>query len=320
MSHPESDEALIREWQAIAETLLENLPVDAALLRRAQSGSLEVVASAPDGEAFPRGERLPRDGSSCCDLLLSTGRDLAIGAGDADWERTVESRAGFACYIGTALRWPDSDDYGTLSVLSRAALDDDGRARAARLLQRLAAGATAQLGLQLKREQGHYEATHDALTGLPNRDLFKELAGMQMKVAQRNDSALWLVLWSIDDFQSYAHERGREALNGMLARVGERARSCIRQSDVLARLGDNQFAFMLAGANEFVANAVADRLRRNLSTLTAWPDHSPETVTASCGLSPYQPEESLEDWLARARAAVDDAASTGGNTAMVRDR
>ena len=52
MAHPDSDEALTREWQAIAETLLENLPVDAALLRRAQGGSLEVVASAPDGEAF----------------------------------------------------------------------------------------------------------------------------------------------------------------------------------------------------------------------------------------------------------------------------
>ena len=86
MSHPDSDEALTREWQAIAETLLENLPVDAALLRRAQGGSLEVVASAPDGEAFPRGDRLPRDGSSCCDRLLTTGRDLAIGTGDELFE------------------------------------------------------------------------------------------------------------------------------------------------------------------------------------------------------------------------------------------
>lgn len=325
MSYPQPDERIIGEWQAITDVLVENLAVDAALLRREGGGSLEVLAAAPDSAPFKVGDRAPSDGSHFCDVLLS-GREapgelleVLDASSDMRWKETADAAAGFPGYVGMALCWPDGEAYGTLSVLRREAFSSDELSRASRLLQCLGNGAMAQLGLLVKREEGHYEATHDALTGLPNRQLFNELAGMQMQLAQRNDSTLWVVLWSIDGFAEQAEKLGRDAVNNMLGRVSERARSCIRQSDVLARLGDNQFAFMLAGANEFVANAVTDRLRRNLNSLDAWPDHGSGVVTASCGLSPYAPKEELDDWLARARGALDDASNAGGGVTMVRE-
>jgi len=320
MSHPQPDDGILREWQAISETLLENLPVDAAVIRRVGGGSLEVLAAAPESDRYTPGERAPQDGSHFCDHLLADGKVLEVnGAQGGNWDHLVERKAGFNAYFGTVLSWPDSEPYGTLAVLSRETLSSDDAARTLRLLQRMAVSATALLSGLVKREQGHYEATHDALTGLPNRQLFHDLANMQMKAAQRSSAALWVVLWSVDGFRELAEERGRESVNVMLGRVTERARSCIRQSDVLARLGDNQFAFMLAGANEFVANAVAERLRRNLSTLSPWPDDSATRVTTSCGLSPYHDKEPLDTWLGRARMAMDDASQAGGDVAMVRE-
>lgn len=319
MSHPQPDDAILREWQAIVETLLENLPVDVALLRRADGGSLEIAAAAPDTPSYSVGDRAPRDGGHFCDVILEDNEmlDVINSADDNRWQETSESRDGYANYIGALLHWPDGDAYGTLAVMNSNVLSKTDADRARRLLQRLVVGANAQLGMLVRRKEGHYEATHDALTGLPNRQLFNDLASMQMKVAARNGAALWVVLWSIDEFREMAESQGRENLTVMLAKVSERARSCIRQSDVLARIGDNQFAFMLAGANEFVANAVADRLRRNLASLKPSSEQGAKHVTSSCGMTPYHDKESLDDWLARARTAMDDAKSAGGNSVMV---
>lgn len=319
-SYPTPDDDTLREWQAITDVLRENLPVDVALLRAAEGGSLKVVATSSQAASFDIGDLTPQDGSNYCDQLLHEGDLLAVpSAGDDPrWDGISEHKAGFTAYLGAALRWPDGEAYGSLCVMRRQPMESAEADRAQRLLQRLGIGASAQLALLVKQEQSHYEATHDALTGLPNRVLFQELATVQMRVAERNSAALWMVMWSVDDFSNLAEERGREDINTMLQRVSERARSCIRQSDVLARLGDNQFAFMLAGANEFVANAVADRLRRNLMSLNPWPRKG-NAVTASCGLTAYRSDEALDDWLARARKAVKEATATGGDTALVLD-
>ena len=100
--------------------------------------------------------------------------------------------------------------------------------------------------------QFKYLATHDFLTGLPNRALFYDrLTQATRRTIRKNTGGLnWklaVMIMDLDNFKQINDNLGHESGDKVLRHLAPRLRACLRQSDTVARLGGDEFAFVLEG-------------------------------------------------------------------------
>jgi diguanylate cyclase (GGDEF)-like protein len=93
-------------------------------------------------------------------------------------------------------------------------------------------------------EELAYMATHDALTGLPNRWLLNDRLTLELARAQRNRQMLALMLLDLDRFKDVNDTLGHPAGDKLLQVVGRRLRSLVRKSDTVARMGGDEFMLL----------------------------------------------------------------------------
>jgi diguanylate cyclase (GGDEF)-like protein len=133
-------------------------------------------------------------------------------------------------------------------------------------------------------------ATHDFLTGLPNRALFYDRLGLATKRTMRTNTGglNWkaaIMVMDLDNFKQINDTLGHESGDKVLREMAPRLRGCLRQSDTVARLGGDEFAFVLEGIlDQADAMFVAQKIMRSLNEpaiLTG--DHYP--LSASLGIS-----------------------------------
>jgi diguanylate cyclase (GGDEF)-like protein/PAS domain S-box-containing protein len=98
--------------------------------------------------------------------------------------------------------------------------------------------------LRLAAEALTHQASHDALTGLPNRVLFLERLEMALHRARRSGRAVAVLFLDVDDFKLVNDTRGHDAGDLLLRRVTPRLNAGIRQGDTLARLGGDEFVVL----------------------------------------------------------------------------
>src|SRR5690606_40088102 len=99
-----------------------------------------------------------------------------------------------------------------------------------------------------KRIANHIKhlATHDALTGLPNRLMFSELLAQTIRNANRYKDQRFAVLFiDLDRFKAVNDTYGHHTGDHLLAEVGQRLRNPLRKSDIDARLGGDEFVVLL---------------------------------------------------------------------------
>jgi diguanylate cyclase (GGDEF)-like protein/PAS domain S-box-containing protein len=132
-----------------------------------------------------------------------------------------------------------------------------------------------------------YLATHDELTGLPNRTLFGELLQHAIDAAKRHDRKCAVLFIDLDRFKIVNDSLGHEAGDLLLEEVAGRLRRCIRESDVVGRLGGDEFVVLLNELQDI--EAAAETAKRVLASL-----HAPIMimehecrVTGSIGIASY---------------------------------
>lgn len=142
--------------------------------------------------------------------------------------------------------------------------------------QAIAEALAAQVGVALQRltlehdlnlERARYEmlASHDALTGLPNRRLFQDRLDLALSRAQRREKRVALLFIDLDGFKlvndSYGHDIGDELLSALASRLHD----AVRSEDTVARFGGDEFIVLLAEiADVGDAVAVAEKLLLHL--------------------------------------------------------
>lgn len=113
-----------------------------------------------------------------------------------------------------------------------------------------------------KREESAlvYQALHDALTDLPNRNLLQERLTRAVLVGHRHNSPLALLFMDLDRFKDVNDTFGHHCGDQLLQQVAERLRRTLRESDTVARLGGDEFAVLLPATDERGAQLTARRL------------------------------------------------------------
>ena len=145
-----------------------------------------------------------------------------------------------------------------------------------------------------------HQATHDPLTGLPNRALFAARLDRALADARADGTSAAVLFLDLDRFKEVNDTRGHQAGDALLVAAAGRLRAALRDGDTLARFGGDEFAVLLADPTEAAAaDRAADRLLRALAA-PAGPDDDGPAITASVGivaeLAAYaRPEDVLRD-------------------------
>ena len=119
-------------------------------------------------------------------------------------------------------------------------------------------------GIGEREEQIRYQATHDALTGLPNRTLFLDRLAHAIEVARRRGGLVGLLMMDLDRFKEINETIGHHFGDELLVEVGRRLRKTTREADSVARLGGDEFAVSFETADPTHALEIAHRTGRAL--------------------------------------------------------
>ena len=141
----------------------------------------------------------------------------------------------------------------------------------------------------------------DDLTGLYNRRGFMALAEQQLKIANRSKKELSLIFADLDDLKKINDTFGHDEGDRALAQAAAALREVFRESDIIARIGGDEFAVLAIDTSEWKPAALARRIQERVSALTARRDR-PGAVSLSVGITCYDPENpcSVQELLAAA--------------------
>ncbi len=163
------------------------------------------------------------------------------------------------------------------------------------------------------REQEYFQATHDIMTGLPNRQLFADRAQQMVEQGRRQQSQLAVCYIDLDGFKPVNDSYGHTVGDHLLKLVAEELKQAIRTSDSVARLGGDEFAVLLAPSQSgrLEAQQIAQRIIDRIHAISSVDGH-PVRIGASIGIA-IMPEhaDDLDKLLHNADLAM-YAAKQGG--------
>lgn len=167
-------------------------------------------------------------------------------------------------------------------------------------------------------EELRHSATHDSLTGLPNRFMFSELIQHALHRSVRNNTFLALLYIDLDSFKQVNDVYGHDAGDKLLITMAERMKRLIRQEDVVARLGGDEFAIAISDLDKNTdLLPLLERLMHELSRPVLHRHHGDHElqVSASIGVTFYPQENEIgpEALLRQADHAMYEAKGAGKN-------
>ena len=156
-----------------------------------------------------------------------------------------------------------------------------------------------------------YQASHDKLTGLFNRNRFDELYEKEIKRARRYNNDLSLILFDIDNFKmindSYGHQTGDEVLK----EIAKIILGNVREQDINVRWGGEEFLILLPQTNLLGAFTVANKIRTSIETNIFTTNSL--NITASFGVTQLLENDDESSFITRSDKFLYEAKKTGKN-------
>jgi diguanylate cyclase (GGDEF)-like protein len=185
--------------------------------------------------------------------------------------------------------------------------------------------ATAFILLAMAKERSELEhktaSLIDPLTGIPNRRAFLDAAARRLKQRSRDPQPVSVLLFDLDRFKALNDQYGHAVGDRVLRTFTDMAAAELRSTDLLSRLGGEEFAAILFGAEASAAAATAERIRTNFAEANAVLDGYSVGASVSVGVASIpadQPVE-IEALLTRADEALYVAKARGRNRVEVAD-
>ncbi len=243
-----------------------------------------------------------------CRFPLASGESLVVPDAKADMrfaDNPNVTSGGVGFYAGVPLRTTDGHVIGTVCAIDPQPRDFS--ARELKILEDLALITMNELDLRQR-------ATVDVLTGARSRRAFKEEGARAVALASRQHHALACEVLDLDHIKSVNDSFGHAAGDKVLADVIKTCVALLRQSDLIGRLGGEEFAVLLPLTDRTQAIEVAEKLRQAIADLVFNFDGQNLPVTCSFGVAVLDgATPDIESLLERADAALYAAKQAGRN-------
>ncbi|UEL22418.1 diguanylate cyclase [Pseudomonas fluorescens] len=261
---------------ALAHALLEQ-PISQPIVRQGQRvGSIHVVGH----------------GGSLLRFLLSGLAGIVICTALSAW---------VALYLARRLLLGITKPLQSLAAVAHAARserDFDRRVPPAQIaeLDNLGSDFNALLGemeawqshLQSENETLAHQASHDSLTGLPNRAFFEGRLIRALRGAAKINERVAVLFLDSDRFKDINDNFGHAAGDAVLVAVAERVRAQLREDDLVARLGGDEFAILLAPLHKVEdAQRIADKIIASMDMPIPLPGNTQVLTSLSIGIAVY---------------------------------
>ena len=171
--------------------------------------------------------------------------------------------------------------------------------------------------LHTRLERSEARLLRDNLTGMPNRLAFDERLKVELARSRREEHALTLAVWDIDHFKNINDQYGHQTGDKALIIVSKTLMKLIREIDMVARFGGEEFVMLLPETDGAGAKVVADRIRSKLARTSFRYQDKKLSITISCGLAEFRPGEDPETVFARADQALYQAKDQGRNQCVL---
>lgn len=302
-------ERILSEPSVCSVEVLDLQPTVGPLVRR-RAPCHDAAAAVRDAAVLYEGQQIAR---------------LRVGFDDSEVDRALAERRGVAFWLVAAqVLFGVSVLAGVLSLRLLRPIDELKR-QAGRIAAREAQPAQpwprrdelGQLGqhlnavhaqiagligeLEAKNAALRRLAMHDPLTGLPNRTLLRELFEHEAAKARREGDSLALVFVDLDGFKAVNDTHGHAAGDALLVGIAQALRDAVRESDVVCRLGGDEFLVLLQPQTRDQAAATAERLLQAIDVPRPLAgDGALLRVRASLGIAMYPDDADDFDQLVRA--------------------
>ncbi|WP_456377134.1 sensor domain-containing protein [Thiolapillus sp.] len=269
-----------------------------------------------DGETFLSDMVYSLAGTPCQDVLDEKLEIIEQGLGELYPEDNLLRKLGVESYFGTCLKDSNGNVIGVIAVM------DVQPMRLLEWSQTILHVFAVRISGELERrnnEENIYRLAHyDVLTGLPNRLLFHDRLEQVIAHAARNNQYVALLFLDLDRFKHVNDSIGHAGGDVLLSEVASRLKSCVRESDTVARTGGDEFIVLLSdfGTEKQMLQATSELSERLVETIARpfYIDSMEFYVSVSIGITVYPQDGNNIDYLVRnADIAMYQAKDKGRN-------
>ena len=200
-------------------------------------------------------------------LLLRKFTDLLEGSEESKFiEHASQLSSGKLGRASLELRLPGEDGRSHWVRCSMAVIrDNDGPTQTSSGTELFVCTFEEITAARARRRNLEYRARHDSLTGLLNREAFKEILTAMRNGRRGTDIAYALMFCDLDYFKDVNDRYGHLLGDAVLETVADRIQSAVRKSDIVARLGGDEFVVLLSDVESMDScNAVAEKIHAAL--------------------------------------------------------
>jgi diguanylate cyclase (GGDEF)-like protein len=165
------------------------------------------------------------------------------------------------------------------------------------------------------RKKLEFELSHDSLTGLYNRRFYDGIIQSEIARSTRFKSKLSLILFDVDSFKQVNDLNGHRIGDRVLAELAEIVKNTVRQTDMVFRVGGDEFAVVCPGTDFKGVFQLAEKIRKRIEQHSAL---SGIVYTVSLGVTEFQTGVSPEEFFCRADQALYSAKNAGRNRTEIR--
>lgn len=163
----------------------------------------------------------------------------------------------------------------------------------------------------------HTQATHDTLTGLPNRNAYNLRLKEEIARYKRYQSPLTLAIWDIDHFKNINDSYGHKSGDKVLVLTAKQLESHIRDTDFIARFGGEEFVMLLPNTDKEASLILVNQLREIIESTGFNANGKAVPITISCGLTDFLDDDTEESFFERADKGLYESKNQGRNRCTV---
>jgi diguanylate cyclase (GGDEF)-like protein len=168
----------------------------------------------------------------------------------------------------------------------------------------------------LEYEELFESARRDVLTGLANRRVFDEQIKSKIDSARRSGRPLTMASMDLDRFKQINDNLGHQCGDQVLQQVAAVMAEAVRSTDLLVRIGGDEFLLVMDDTDQASARILAERLCLAIDQLDIWAD-SETKLGVSIGLAQWKQDEGLDAWMERMDDILYHAKATGRSRVSV---